>query len=172
MLKRYHSDGSYIIRWDSVLLDENLTYEEVPVAILDRDVCKLRSKEIASVKVQWRNRPVEEATWETESDMSSKYPQLFAGTRKANVVADALSCKSMGSLTDVYPERKEMVTEELSYGESLIAILDHQVRRLRTKNVASVKVLWGNNNKEEVSSEAEDEMKNKYPYLFPIPAGW
>ncbi|XP_059285579.1 uncharacterized protein LOC132039045 [Lycium ferocissimum] len=61
MLKTYHGDGSYIIRWDSVLLDENLTYEEELVAILDRD---------------WKNRPVEEAAWETESDMHSKYPQF------------------------------------------------------------------------------------------------
>ena len=36
MLKRYH--GHYIIRWDSVLLDENLSYEEEPVAILDIEV--------------------------------------------------------------------------------------------------------------------------------------
>ena len=51
MLKRYHGDGNYIIRWDSVLLDENLSYEEEHVAILDREVRKLRSKEIASIKV-------------------------------------------------------------------------------------------------------------------------
>ena len=44
MLKRYHGDGSYIIRWDLVLLDENLLHEEEPIAILDRDVRKLRSK--------------------------------------------------------------------------------------------------------------------------------
>ncbi|XP_069148312.1 uncharacterized protein, partial [Solanum lycopersicum] len=74
MLKRYHGDGNYIIRWDSVLLDENLSYEEEPVAILDREVRKLRSREIASIKVQWKNRPVEEATWEKEADMREKYP--------------------------------------------------------------------------------------------------
>ena len=51
MLKRYHGDGNYIIRWDSVLLDENLSYKEEPVAILDREVRKLRSKENASIKV-------------------------------------------------------------------------------------------------------------------------
>ncbi|XP_070013236.1 uncharacterized protein [Nicotiana sylvestris] len=33
-------------------LDENLAYEEEPVAILDRQVQKLRSKYIASVKFQ------------------------------------------------------------------------------------------------------------------------
>ncbi|XP_060211709.1 uncharacterized protein LOC132639265 [Lycium barbarum] len=80
MLKKYHSDWSYIIHWDSVLLDENLSYEEEPIAILDRQVRKLRTKEIASVKVQWKDCPVEEATWETEADMRSRYPQLFGGS--------------------------------------------------------------------------------------------
>ncbi|XP_015075300.1 uncharacterized protein LOC107019268 [Solanum pennellii] len=47
----------------------NLTFEEEPITILDRRIRKLRSKEIASVKVQWKHRPVEEATCETESDM-------------------------------------------------------------------------------------------------------
>ncbi|XP_059291463.1 uncharacterized protein LOC132044943 [Lycium ferocissimum] len=82
MLKRYNGDGSYIIHWDSVLLDENLSdenlsYEEETIAILDREVRKLKSKEIASVKVQWKDHPIEEATWETESDMQNKYPFLF-----------------------------------------------------------------------------------------------
>ena len=58
MLKRDHGDENYIIRWDSVLLYENLSYEEEPVAILDREVRKLRSREIVSIKVQWKNRSV------------------------------------------------------------------------------------------------------------------
>ena len=73
MLKRYHGNGNFIIRWDSVLLDENLSYEEEPVAILEREVRKLRSREIASIKVQWKNRPVEEFTWEKEADMQERY---------------------------------------------------------------------------------------------------
>ncbi|XP_059285958.1 uncharacterized protein LOC132039505 [Lycium ferocissimum] len=51
MLKKYHSDGSYIVPWDSVLLDEHLSYEKEPIVILDRQVRKLRPKEIAWVKV-------------------------------------------------------------------------------------------------------------------------
>lgn len=51
MLKKYLGDGNYIIRWNSVLLDENLAYEEEFVAIIDREVHNLRSKEIAYVKV-------------------------------------------------------------------------------------------------------------------------
>ncbi|XP_060177851.1 uncharacterized protein LOC132607790 [Lycium barbarum] len=77
MLKKYHSDGSYIIHWDSIFLDENLSYEKEPIAILDRQVTKLRLKEITSVKVQRKHRPVEEAIWVTEFDMRTRYPQLF-----------------------------------------------------------------------------------------------
>lgn len=40
-------------------------------------VRKLRSKDIASVKVQWRGQPVEDATRETEREMQSRYPHLF-----------------------------------------------------------------------------------------------
>ncbi|XP_060216706.1 uncharacterized protein LOC132644146 [Lycium barbarum] len=60
--QRYHGHGSFIICCDSVLLDENLSYEEEPITIIDREVRKLRLKEIASVKVQWKNRPVDKAT--------------------------------------------------------------------------------------------------------------
>ncbi|MDV3141379.1 MAG: hypothetical protein Q8738_02415, partial [Candidatus Phytoplasma australasiaticum] len=45
-----------------------MSFEEEPIAILDRQVRKLRNKEITSVKVHWKNRPVREATWEIESE--------------------------------------------------------------------------------------------------------
>ncbi|WMV09449.1 hypothetical protein MTR67_002834 [Solanum verrucosum] len=38
---------------------------------------RLRTKEVASVKVLWRNQFVEEATWEAEEDMKKRYPYLF-----------------------------------------------------------------------------------------------
>ena len=57
-----------------------MSYEEEPVAILGREVRKLRSKEIASIKVQWENRSVEESTWENEADMQERYPHLFTSS--------------------------------------------------------------------------------------------
>ena len=54
-----------------------MSYEEELVAILDREVRKLRSKEIASIKVQWKNRLVEESTWENEAVKKERYPHLF-----------------------------------------------------------------------------------------------
>ena len=59
-------------------VDENLSYEEVPMEILDQQVKNLRNKEVASVKVSLKNHLVEGATWEAEADMNSHYPHLFA----------------------------------------------------------------------------------------------
>ncbi|XP_060182354.1 uncharacterized protein LOC132612022 [Lycium barbarum] len=96
MLNKSHGDGSYIIRWDSVLLDENLSYEEGLIDILDREVRNLRSKEIASVKVQWKNRPVQEATWETEFDICNKYPQLLTQSGIFPLVSSLVHSKMNG----------------------------------------------------------------------------
>ncbi|PHU23516.1 putative LRR receptor-like serine/threonine-protein kinase [Capsicum chinense] len=38
MLKRYYPDDSHVIQWDSVNLNQNLTFEEEPITILDRQV--------------------------------------------------------------------------------------------------------------------------------------
>ena len=77
MLQKYIPNESHVISLDSVELGPDLTYEEEPISILDRQIRKLRTKELVSVKVQWKHRSVGEATWETESDMRSRYPQPF-----------------------------------------------------------------------------------------------
>ncbi|XP_070020625.1 uncharacterized protein [Nicotiana sylvestris] len=77
MLCRYHSDLSHALDFISVQLDKDLSYVEEPMAILDRQVQKLRSRNIASVKVQWWGQPNEEVTWETEQDMRNRYSHLF-----------------------------------------------------------------------------------------------
>ncbi|WMV41039.1 hypothetical protein MTR67_034424 [Solanum verrucosum] len=54
-----------------------LTFEEVPVDILDRQDQRLRSKEVASVIVLWRRQSIEGTTWEAEARMKAKYPHLL-----------------------------------------------------------------------------------------------
>ncbi|XP_069143448.1 uncharacterized protein [Solanum lycopersicum] len=122
--KKYHGDGNYIIRWNSLLLDENFSYEEEPVSIFDREVRKLRSREIASINVQWKNRPVEESTLEKEADMQERYPQLFTDLGKANVVADALSRKtgSMGSLAHLQISRRPLAREIQTFANDLMRL--------------------------------------------------
>ncbi|WMV41529.1 hypothetical protein MTR67_034914 [Solanum verrucosum] len=70
-------DPSLIIPTAYIDIKDRLSYEEIPVQILDHQVCKLRTKELASVKVLWRNQFVEKATWEAEEDMKKRYPHLF-----------------------------------------------------------------------------------------------
>nr|XP_016464696.1 PREDICTED: uncharacterized protein LOC107787615 [Nicotiana tabacum] len=78
-----HSQGEHgnhlrtVLEAPTIPLDEKLSYEEEPMAIVDRQERKLRSKEIVFVKVLWRNHTVEEAAWEIEDDMRVKYPHLF-----------------------------------------------------------------------------------------------
>jgi hypothetical protein len=47
------------------------------VKIVDKKGQVLRTKTIHYVKVLWRNHGVEEASWEAEHDMQSRYPHLF-----------------------------------------------------------------------------------------------
>ncbi|XP_070025023.1 uncharacterized protein [Nicotiana sylvestris] len=54
MLQKYYEDPSYVLDFSLVQLDKDLTYNEEPMAILNRQVRKLRSKNIALVKVQLR----------------------------------------------------------------------------------------------------------------------
>ena len=63
--------------YSDVELSEDISYPEYPVTILDRQVRKLRTKEVPLVKVQWSRHGVEEATWETEESMRARYPELF-----------------------------------------------------------------------------------------------
>ena len=55
MLRKYIPDPSHVLREQSVQLNENLTYEETPVQIVDRKEQVLRSKVIPLVKVLWKN---------------------------------------------------------------------------------------------------------------------
>ncbi|WMV42497.1 hypothetical protein MTR67_035882, partial [Solanum verrucosum] len=77
MLKKRMGDPSLIIPTEDIGIKDSLFYVEISVQILDRQVRKMRSKEVASLKVLWRNQFFEEATWEAEEYMKKRYPHLF-----------------------------------------------------------------------------------------------
>ncbi|WMV24229.1 hypothetical protein MTR67_017614 [Solanum verrucosum] len=77
MLKKCIGDTPLIIPTENIGIKDSLSYEEIHIQILDRQVRKLRTKEVASVKVLWRNQFVGEPTWEAEEDMKKRYPHLF-----------------------------------------------------------------------------------------------
>ena len=78
MLKKCRGDPELIVPVDGSGVNEDLSYADVHVEILDRQVKRLRNKEVSTVKVLCRNHLVEGATWEAEDDMRSRYPHLFS----------------------------------------------------------------------------------------------
>ena len=76
-LRKYVPDSKHVIEYEPLQIQENLSYEEIPIKILDRKEQVLRTKTIPIVKVLWRNHSTEEATWAAEEEMRQKYPNLF-----------------------------------------------------------------------------------------------
>ncbi|XP_059638570.1 uncharacterized protein LOC132280833 [Cornus florida] len=78
MLRKYELDPSHVLSWVDVDIDEDVSYEEGPIQILDTRNKVLRGKTVTLVKVLWRHHGIEEATWEREQDVRSAYPSLFS----------------------------------------------------------------------------------------------
>ncbi|XP_059664161.1 uncharacterized protein LOC132309926 [Cornus florida] len=89
MLRKYERDPSHILSWVDVDIDEDVSYEEGPVQILDTQQKVLRNKTIPIVKVLWKHYGVEEATWGLEQEVRSKYPALFSSSDEQGGVFNA-----------------------------------------------------------------------------------
>jgi len=50
---------------------------EEPIQIIDRKDRVLRNRVIPFVKILWKHHQLVDATWEPESEIRQKYPQLF-----------------------------------------------------------------------------------------------
>ena len=66
-----------IVPLESMAVKDNLSYEDVLVEIIDRQIRRLRNKEVTSVRIFWRSQSIERATWEAEAALKAKYPHLF-----------------------------------------------------------------------------------------------
>ncbi|KAL4388535.1 hypothetical protein GQ457_09G016800 [Hibiscus cannabinus] len=71
--ERYISDPSHVMPEEEIKLNPDLSYDEEPVEILASDSKVLRGRIIELVKVKWRHRGVEEATWERKDDMMEHF---------------------------------------------------------------------------------------------------
>ena len=62
MLKKCIGDPECILPIEGLGVKDNLSYEEVPVQILDKKVKKLINKEVSPVQVLWKSHLLEGAT--------------------------------------------------------------------------------------------------------------
>ena len=76
-LKKYVFDPSHIVELEPIQISEDLTYEEVPIQVVDVMDKVLRRAIVRLVKVQWSNHSIREATWELEEEMREKHPHIF-----------------------------------------------------------------------------------------------
>ena len=58
-------------------LQDNLTYREYPIRILDQAERTTRRHNIKFLKVQWSHHSEDEATWEREDRLRLEYPAFF-----------------------------------------------------------------------------------------------
>jgi len=64
-----------VIRPYIVKLKNNLTFDAIPVQIMDKKVKELRGRQIPLVKVTW-NEANGDITWELEEKITNLYPYL------------------------------------------------------------------------------------------------
>jgi hypothetical protein len=63
---------------EELTADEDLTYQEYPVKILDTSEKVTRNNRYKMCKVQWSNHTEEEAAWEKEDQLKAEFPDIFS----------------------------------------------------------------------------------------------
>ena len=89
-----------VVESDSIQLESDLTYPEHPIKIINRKDRVTRRTTNRFYKVQWSNHSEDEATWEKEEFLRTKYPDFLnahSGTSPLNLLALCiLSCVNLG----------------------------------------------------------------------------
>jgi hypothetical protein len=85
-----------LVQLEDIQMENDLTYKEYPVKILDTSERVTRSKIIRMCKVQWSHHTKEEATWEREDELKEDFPQLFS---KSSESRDEILFKGVGFVT-------------------------------------------------------------------------
>ena len=58
-------------------INQDLTYRDRPLCILDENVRVTRKRAIKFLKIQWTNHSKEEATWEREDYIKKEFPEFL-----------------------------------------------------------------------------------------------
>ncbi|WVZ63932.1 hypothetical protein U9M48_013522 [Paspalum notatum var. saurae] len=76
-----------VVDTSQIQIQLDLTYKEKPIRILDQKQRSTRRRNIKFYKVQWRNHSEEEATWEQEEFLQTKYLGFLPSTSNDYVAA-------------------------------------------------------------------------------------
>ena len=84
-LKQCVSVPKQLVDTSNIHIELDLTFEERPVRVLDQKQRVTRKKTITFYKVKWSNHSEDEATWEQEEYLQTKYPEFLAAIQNKYV---------------------------------------------------------------------------------------
>ena len=83
-----------------------------------------------------------------------------------NVFHVSMLRKYRSDPTHVLKDQTVEISQNPSYVEEPVSIVDYKAKKLRTREIPMVKVIWKNHSKEEATWETEERMRKQYPHLF------
>ena len=75
--RKYELDPSYVIDHSDMILEADTFFEVKPICVVYSYEKVLRGKSIPLVRIMWSQHGIQEETWELETEMRSKYSELF-----------------------------------------------------------------------------------------------
>nr|GEV49892.1 putative reverse transcriptase domain-containing protein [Tanacetum cinerariifolium] len=80
-------------------------------------------------------------------------------------VSNLKKCLSDESL--IIPMKELKLDDKLNFVEEPIEIIDREIKQLRQSRIPIIKIIWNTKRGTEYTWEREDEIRAKYPHLFP-----
>jgi hypothetical protein len=77
ILRKYIRDPEVKIEVDPIFIQQDLTIDSHPTCVLEFSEHVMHNSTIKYVKILWSNQTEQECTWELESTMHNKYPDLY-----------------------------------------------------------------------------------------------
>ena len=78
LLKPYIPSPDHVLNDDQIVMATQNILELQPDRILETRERTLRNRAIREHLIQWKDFPLEDATWEYETSLQKDYPQLFS----------------------------------------------------------------------------------------------
>ncbi|GKB64270.1 hypothetical protein Tco_0920456 [Tanacetum coccineum] len=91
-------------------------------------------------------------------------PDELRGIHSTFHVSNLKKCLAEGDI--VVPMDEIQLDDKLHMIEEPVEIVDREVKRLKQSRIPIIKVRWNSQRGPEFTWEREDQIKNKYPYLF------
>ncbi|XP_076920537.1 uncharacterized protein LOC143581703 [Bidens hawaiensis] len=95
-----------------------------------------------------------------------KLPSELNGIHDVFHVSNLKKCLSDESR--IVPVEDIRVDDKLRFFEELVKVMDWKIQKLRRNRIKLVKVRWNSRLGPEFTWERQDQMKRKYPHLFPV----